>query len=285
MKSVNQAVILAAGQGSRLNGANNGAAKCMSEVGGTTLIEHQIHTLRSVGIERIIVVIGHEAEAVKACAGEDCIYIENTRYAETNSLYSLWLAKKAVTGAFLLMNGDVLAHPEVYCRLIEADGTALAFDSTSGDKDEHMKVHVFDGKLRAISKELPQSETRGENVGILRFDHDDVPALFDAVDTFIEQGEHSMWSPAAVGKLSQTRPVQCIDVSDLAWVEIDFPEDLELARNEIWQKVCSTSIQRTHRNGTNRIQSCRTSSRRNGAVPFVNRVNDRSNNKCINKLD
>ncbi len=249
MKAVTQAVILAAGKGSRLNGSNNGSAKCMAKVGDATLIEHQIRTLRSFGIERIVVVVGHEADSVRACAGDDCIFVENAQYAETNSLYSLWLARQAVTDSFLLMNCDVLAHPEVYRRLFDADGTALAFDSGSGDEPEHMKVHVSDGMLQAISKELPGCLTRGENVGILRFDKDDIPALFKAAGEFIERGQLNMWSPAAVGRLSQSRPVRCIDVADLDWVEIDFPEDLELARTKIWPAV-GPLIAQAARNGT-----------------------------------
>jgi len=237
MRAVHQAVILAAGKGSRLNGSNNGSAKCMAKVGDATLIEHQIRILRSFGVERIVVVVGHEADAVRACAGDDCVFVENTQYAETNSLYSLWLARQAVTGSFLLMNCDVLAHPDVYRRLFEADGTALTFDSGSGDEPEHMKVHIAEGMLQAISKELPSCLTRGENVGILRFDKDDVSALFQAAGEFIERGQLNMWSPAAVGRLSRSRPVRCIDVADLDWVEIDFPEDLERARTKIWPAV------------------------------------------------
>lgn len=237
MRAVKQAVILAAGKGSRLNGTANSSAKCLATVGGATLIEHQIRLLRSLGIDRIIVVIGHEADAVRVNAGDDCVFIVNERFAETNSLYSLWLARDAVQGPFLLMNCDVLAHPEIFERLLKTSGTALAFDSGSGGDPEHMKVDIADGMLRAISKELPSRLTRGENVGILRFDTDDAEALFRAAGEFVEAEQFHMWAPAAVGRIAESRSVRCIDVADLEWVEIDFPEDLAVARDTIWPAI------------------------------------------------
>src|SRR3982751_1732122 len=85
-------IILAAGKGSRLNGTIGDKPKCLLRVGGKTLVERQIDALRQVGIEDVAVVVGCQAEAVRRTCGQRITYIENARFAQTNSLYSLWLA-------------------------------------------------------------------------------------------------------------------------------------------------------------------------------------------------
>ena len=127
-----QAVILAAGRGERLGRLTRWRPKCLVEVGGRSLLQHQVRALRDLGIDRIAVVVGHLGELVRAAMASECEFIDNRRYAETNSLYSLWLARNWLDGPFLLLNGDVLAHTEVYGRVVRTPGTVLAFDSRSG---------------------------------------------------------------------------------------------------------------------------------------------------------
>ena len=86
-------VILAAGKGSRLNGTAGESPKCLVELGGISLIDRQIRVLREAGLDDIVVVVGCQAERVRRACGHDITYIENIRYAQTNSLYSLWLAR------------------------------------------------------------------------------------------------------------------------------------------------------------------------------------------------
>ncbi|HVG18201.1 MAG TPA: NTP transferase domain-containing protein, partial [Blastocatellia bacterium] len=86
-------IILAAGKGLRLNGVAGATPKCLMEVGGITLIERQIQAFKASGIDDLAVVVGFEAERVRAACGPEVRFVENTRFDETNSMYSLWLAR------------------------------------------------------------------------------------------------------------------------------------------------------------------------------------------------
>src|SRR5919109_3038090 len=99
-----RAVILAAGKGSRLNGTIGDKPKCLVRVGDRTLIERQIETFRSVGIDDIKVIVGCQADRGQQACGNGVSYIENTGYAQTNSLYSLWLARPLLLDGFLVTN-------------------------------------------------------------------------------------------------------------------------------------------------------------------------------------
>ena len=237
-----QAVILAAGQGSRLGEAVNGTPKCMLRIGGSTLIEHHVRVLRQVGIKHICVVVGYGAEIVKEVLHSDCVCVMNSKFAQTNSLYSLWLAQQSIQGPFMLMNCDVLAHPDVFWRLVKTKGNALAYDSGSGFDDEHMKVQISDGRLQTMSKQLPQSQVSGENVGILKFNKERSKLLFKEADRIIDSGRLDAWAPTAVSGIANRTTIKCVDVSDLPWVEIDFAEDHLVAEYKVWPAIIANSV-------------------------------------------
>ncbi len=229
-----RAVILAAGRGSRLG---EGIPKCLLRLGRHTLLETQIHLLRSVGVEQIAVITGYGAEQVEKAGGVNCHYIHNPRFAQTNSLYSLWLARHWVKGPFFQVNCDVVAHLCVYQKLARARGTVLAYDSTSGKLDEQMKVRIAGGKLLDISKQMDPIHSSGENLGILKYDRAGAQFLFNAADELIAAGDERAWAPAAVGRMTASYPVRCLDVAGIPWAEIDFVEDALYARYEIWPAV------------------------------------------------
>jgi len=231
-----QALILAAGRGTRLG---EGVPKCLVKLGNQALIHHQLETLRGAGIEDVCVVVGYGANRVRAAVGDRCSYIENPRFAETNSLYSLWLAREWVRGPFLQLNCDVIAHPRVYHRLLAAGGNALAYDSDSGYGEEHMKVAVRRGLLQDIGKGLDPARSSGESLGLLQYDGDAARMLFEEADALIAAGGEMHWSPAAVARLARRAPVRCVDVAGVPWAEIDFVEDILYARCEVLPELDS----------------------------------------------
>jgi choline kinase len=225
-----QAVILAAGRGSRLG---EGMPKCLVRLDHRTLIHHQLEALHAGGIDEVCVVVGYGADRVRAVLGDRCHYIENPRFDETNSLYSLWLTREWVRGPFLQINCDLVAHPRVYRQLLSARGTALAYDSSSGDGEEHMKVVVRNGLLQDIEKRLDARRSCGESLGLIKYDPFASHILFEEAGALIAGGGERCWAPAAIARLAQRVPVHCLDMAGLPWSEIDFVEDVIYARCEV----------------------------------------------------
>lgn len=228
-----QAIILAAGTGSRLRAVSKGTHKALIRIGERRLIDYQLDLLAAVNIEAVCIVAGYDANEVCSVLGVGGECIVNPRYAETNSLYSLNLARDWVTGPFVLMNCDVFAHPDVFHRVLAVNGNAFAYDSSSGHEEEHMKVSLEGNYLKAMSKVLPKKETGGENVGILQFDEESAELLFSEASELIASGKDDRWVAAAVTRIANRVPMRAVDIAGLPWIEIDFPEDLERARREI----------------------------------------------------
>ncbi len=230
-----RAVILAAGRGRRMAAITDDRPKCLLRVGDRTLLDHQIETLRALGISRISVVVGYRAEQVRAAVGGGAEIIHNEVWAETNSLYSTWLCREpAACEPLLVLNGDVLAHPAIIERVGQIPGSAFAYDSTSGDEAEHMKVELAGEVLRAMRKDLTRDRVCGENVGILGFEGPAPALLFEEAEALLEAGGRQLWLAAAVERVACRLEMRGVDVADLPWCEIDFPEDLWTARRTTW---------------------------------------------------
>lgn len=233
-----EAVILAAGRGKRLGPEAEDRPKCLTEVGGRTLLQRQLELLAASGVRRVCVVAGYQACAVQEAAGQAAEVIYNDRWATTDSLYSLWLCRNWARGSLIVMNSDVLVHPEGLSRLRAVPGNAFIYDSLSGDDPEHMKVELKDGRLTAMSKRLAAERVCGENVGVLKFDARTISLLFREAEAALTMlGRQPRQQAAAVERLCQFMPMRGADICDLPWIEIDFPEDLDRARRETWPAI------------------------------------------------
>src|ERR1044072_2427340 len=113
-------IILAAGKGLRLNGTSGNTPKCLIKIGECTLLERQIQSLRDVGIKDIVVVVGYEAERVQQTCDAQIRFVKNPFYEQTNSLMSLWLAHEYLADGFVVLNSDVLFHPQLLAKLIHS---------------------------------------------------------------------------------------------------------------------------------------------------------------------
>lgn len=232
-----QAVILAAGRGSRLRQLTDGTPKCLVEVGGRTLLEHQLTALEHLGVEDVTIVTGYRGADVRRVVGGRARFVVNEAWGSTNSLYSVALCRDCIQGDMLVLNCDVLAHPLALHRLLEAGPNAFLYDSSSGEAEEEMKVELRGGRLTAMSKSLPPHRSHGENVGILHFDSAATRALFRHAGDLLAQGGRDAWMAAAVERLAREVRLRGIDIADLPWIEIDFPEDLERARYQVWPQL------------------------------------------------
>lgn len=231
-------IILAAGIGTRLRDPRS-RAKCLRKVGGVSLVEHQLAILDGAGLTDVTLVVGHAEEDVRAHLGGRVHYVVNSSFADTNSLYSFLLAAKDVQDDVIVMNCDVLFHPDLLARLVDTDGDALLYDSGSGDDDEHMKVRISRGHLVEMSKVLSGDQVDGENVGVLRLSRQAVRDAVVAARRIIASGGRQAWLAAAINEVAGLHRIECLDVAGRPWVEIDYPEDLMRARSEVLPALAS----------------------------------------------
>jgi choline kinase len=252
-------VILAAGKGTRLNGTIGDKPKCLLRVGGRTLVERHIDTLRAAGLDEIVVVVGCQAELVRRICGPGVVYVENTRYAQTNSLYSLWLARTMLRDGFVVMNCDLLFHPQLMTDLVTArhdDALLIGYDEGPLGEEE-MKIRTRCGRVVEIAKTLDPAEADGENLGIVKFGAAGAAVLIDLLDQRVAAGGLRDWAPRAFAEFARRRPLHVIGTRGYPWTEIDFPEDYERAINEVLPAIEADVTLRVEPDTTVRVRSVR----------------------------
>ena len=202
-----------------------------------TLLDRQIQALRAAGVTDIAVVVGCQADRVRAAAGPSVTYVENSRFAETNSLYSLWTARALLYQGFVVLNCDVLFHPALLDDLLVThhDAALLIAYREPGQQygDEEMKVKVRDGLVTDMSKSMDPTEADGENLGIVKFGPASAPHLVGILDRIVAGGGLKDWAPKAFREFAQERPLHALGTRGYPWIEIDFPEDYQRAVREI----------------------------------------------------
>ncbi|PYR94686.1 MAG: phosphocholine cytidylyltransferase family protein [Acidobacteria bacterium] len=231
-------IILAAGKGSRLNGTAADKPKCLVEAGGLTLIERQMQILERAGLDDLTLVVGCGADRVRSLCGSGVTYVENTRFAETNSLYSLWMARALLYDGFVVLNCDVLFHPVLLTDLLTSlhqDALLIAYREAHHPPfgEEEMKVKVRCGRVVDMSKTMDPSEADGENLGIVKFSPAGAALLVEIMDRLVAAGELRAWAPRAFREFAQVRSLHAVGTRGLPWIEIDFPEDYQRAVGEV----------------------------------------------------
>lgn len=240
-----RAVILAAGSGTRLNGHTTRVPKALLQVGTESLVRRQLRALRRAGLEDIVVVVGCAASDVRQHCGRGLTYVENERYAETNSLYSLWLARPLLYEGFIVLNCDVLFHAQLLDDLLTTQhGCAAMVEYRAGTAalgEEEMKVRIGRGRILEMSKAMDPAQADGENVGMVRFDAPAVPALVELLDEVVQSGALREWAPAAFSRFAARHALWALGTRGFPWIEIDYPEDYERAVKEILPQIDGTT--------------------------------------------
>lgn len=232
----NTAVILAAGQGTRLFPYTKDRPKCMLMFGDVPLIELQVRSFRMCGISNIIVVTGYRSDLIESYLRSGVTYVHNKNFAMTSSMYSLWLALNRVEDGCFVLNSDVLFHPEILRNLVMSSyPNVLSIDFEAYLNEEEMKVKVNGRRVIALSKSLHNGD--GENVGLLKFDSNGVSRLFHIIDDSVKEGFIKEMVPYAVNKLAKDIHIEAVSVDGLPWIEIDFPEDYKKAVQEVFPRI------------------------------------------------
>jgi L-glutamine-phosphate cytidylyltransferase len=241
-----RAVILAAGAGRRLRPALGRWPKCLAKVGDSFLIERQIRALRECGVDEVTLVLGYRRKHVERVCGRYVDVVYNKHYASTNSLYSLWLARHQLANGFIVLNSDVLFHPQLLRNLIKSPhGNALLLAVRQAGvrySDEEMKVHARDGQVLAIDKGLDDAKADGENVGIAKFSASGAARLLDILDGLVDSGALTAWLPRAFHAFCQQDPLYVVETGGYPWIEIDFPDDYARARREVLPAIMASEV-------------------------------------------
>lgn len=233
------AVLLCAGEGARLRPHTQNRPKPLVDIGGETILQRAVRVLAAAGVRELVVATGYREDAVRA-ALVSCplrvVFRHNPAFDRTQNAVSLHLCASAVAGRpFFKLDGDVVFADEMLARLeAEPAPLAVAVEKRADLGQEEMKVVIDGGVIRAFGKRLDPGRSTGESVGVERVGAGAGQALFDALSAAMRAGRTALYYEDIYGELvHRGLAARAVDVSDLAWIEIDTPADLMRARHWI----------------------------------------------------
>ena len=229
-------VYLAAGEGRRLRPLTDSAPKAMLDVGGVSLAQRALSSLRAAGVDEVVAVTGHARDALAPLGDLVSDECHNPRYAEHGNIYSLWCARDVVARGCYIVNCDVLFEDAIARTLVGASGSAVLCASDHGVDDESMKAVASGGRLQALSKDAPVGP-HPEYIGLTRIDPAHGSQLAEKLERFAREGPLDVYYEDAIQELAADVPVQVVSVDGLAWIEIDDHADLAQAHAEVLSRV------------------------------------------------
>ena len=233
-----KAIILSAGQGSRLGHLVDNGPKCLIDFHGRTLLDRQLDTLEANGVHEAVVVTGFHDELVneavaRRSGGPEVRTIFNPFYKVADNTGSLFMAREELAGDVLVWNGDTLVSEALMAKVVrnDRDGICVTIDRKDRYDEDDMKVirDAADGRLRAIGKRIAEG-VNAESIGLLAFRGGGGERFREAIDKAMRTSEGTtIWYLRVIHHLAQNGDVWTLDIKGEEWGEVDFPEDVASA--------------------------------------------------------
>lgn len=241
-----RAIILAAGMGLRLlQPENQQAPKCLLKFDGMSLLERHLRMLAAAGITDVVLALGFHHEQVGAELDRlnwtPRPQVRLNSDFQLGSVLTLHTAADAMVagGDVLVMDADVLYDQRIFNALVAGESAnRLLIDRDFEAGDEPVKLCLRDGVPVELRKQVADGlvyDTVGESVGFFRFNEATAKRLAEIVKDYVDSGRAKLPHEEAVRDLLLERgnEFETADVTGCPWIEIDYPEDVKRAADEV----------------------------------------------------
>jgi L-glutamine-phosphate cytidylyltransferase len=230
-----RAILISAGQGTRLLPLTLHVPKCLVEVNGRSILDDQIDSLHAAGVPEIVVVGGYRNEQIREHLAKypsraGITLVINPFWSVGSSIGSVWAARDYLDDPFILINGDTIFDVAVIedARRQARPGVNLVVEPIQAPESDDMRVRVQDGRVLAVGKKLPLAETTHRSLGMVLSPDRPGGTYRRALQSVIEADNgHNAYHHAIIDQLARTTGVAAVENSAGLWCEVDRPEDME----------------------------------------------------------
>lgn len=224
-----KALILNSGVGRRMGEETREHPKCMTSIGsGHTILSWQLELLKGSGVTDVVITTGPFAQtledyAAQRLASVRCVH--NPRYAETNYIYSMYLARELLRDDILLLHGDLVLERSVLEELLAAPGSAVAVEYGVPLPEKDFKARLDQGKVREIGVHVfgPACVASQPAYRIARAD---MELWLEAISRFCRRGETGVYAENALNTIFDQVEMTPLALGGRLCNEIDNLEDL-----------------------------------------------------------
>ena len=230
MKKVNQCLILAASNGTRIRSISGDLPKPLVRFRGKPILEHVILRAHQAGIDKFVIVVGYRSHLIRSwfdsrrLGDVSVTWVENPDYHKQNGI-SVLKAKDQIHENFLLLMADHVFEPETAKALLKqplAPGEViLAVDPKIDrifDLDDATKVRRDGNHIVDIGKEIASYDALDTGMFLCS------PALFDRLESATREENCSLSD--GMRELARERSLRALEIGDAHWQDLDTPEAL-----------------------------------------------------------
>lgn len=205
------------------------------ECGGISMIERSIKTLIESGIEHIIIGTGYHREKYESLAKRysqiECVF--SPRYADTNSMYTLFNCREAIgDDDFLLLESDLIYEKRAITSLIDnPEQTILLITPVTKFQDQYYVAYDESHQLTMCSTDKTQLDAKGELVGIHKLSSSFYHKLCVEYEKIITGNPKLGYEYQLLWMSQNISPVYVLNAYDVSWYEIDDEEDLRFVEH------------------------------------------------------
>jgi UDP-N-acetylglucosamine diphosphorylase / glucose-1-phosphate thymidylyltransferase / UDP-N-acetylgalactosamine diphosphorylase / glucosamine-1-phosphate N-acetyltransferase / galactosamine-1-phosphate N-acetyltransferase len=233
------AVILAAGEGTRLRPLTSTRSKPMLEVGGKTILEWDLDALAKNKFKKVVIIVGYKKEVIVKKIGPRFMgmkieYVEQKEQLGTG--HAVQMAEGRVKGEFLVMNGDLLITPKLIKDFIRNAEKKKAKNSMSlvevADPTQFGIVEVSGTLVKKIIEKPSVPAGNLANAGIYLFNEE----VFDMLKKVGKSERLEYELTDAIERLIPEEKIHAFKLTD-RWIDIGRPWDLLLANESIVRNI------------------------------------------------
>jgi 2-aminoethylphosphonate-pyruvate transaminase len=238
-ETLKTAVIMAAGMGTRFGNMTEERPKGFIEAGGQAMVVRSIETLISCGIERIVIGTGYLREAYEQLAIRypqiECCF--SPRYAETNSMYTLYNCRQIVgNDNFLLLESDLVFERRAITALIDCPHPdVMLITPVTKFQDQYYVEADEQGILTNCSVNKEEVKVKGELVGIHKLSNTFYQKMCVDYESKVAELPKLGYEYQLLHMSKEIQPVFVLCEEGLKWYEIDDVDDLRFAEENIIQ--------------------------------------------------
>jgi glucose-1-phosphate thymidylyltransferase len=232
--SVRTAVVLAAGEGTRLHPLTHNRPKPMLPAANRPVLEYVLDALVEAGIERVCLVVGYKCDRVQEHFGpryRDCPITYVHQKKQLGSGHALLQARESVEGPPLVVNGDRVIEPSLVSDVVRAferdAGPAVLGVIERPNARQYGAVVLQGGRIEQIVEKPDSDEYRLINAGVYAFDS----SVFDAIAA-TPRREGELQLPDTIAELIDEGDVQGIRTEGL-WADATYPWDILTVTQEL----------------------------------------------------
>ncbi|MFC7057312.1 bifunctional sugar-1-phosphate nucleotidylyltransferase/acetyltransferase [Halovenus salina] len=233
--TISTAVVLAAGEGTRLRPLTHNRPKPMLPAANRPILQHVLDALVEAGMEEIVLVVGYRQERVQEYFGSQyrstpLTYV--TQEKQLGSGHALLQARSAVEGPHIVVNGDKLIDGGSVSRVVDAfDGDGISMAVLNRSNASQYGVVTLDGSQVTELEEKPDTdEHRLINAGVYAFPSQ----MFETIQSTPQRDGELILSDAIIEQIDNDN-VRAVRVDGL-WADATYPWDLLYVANEVFER-------------------------------------------------